>query len=314
MVKENIPKTIKNSVWLKYMGKIFEGKCFCCGLTNISVFDYVCGHVESENKGGKVCVSNLRPICVSCNGSMSTMNMYDFMNKYGYSTKESNKHLNIINNSDEDDECVDECESSDDSQSSENNDNYNIFTKDQLEIVCNALSLDYPNNKKSIINILKNNFISTKNIKQIQNKFDTLKRLGKDELRIECVKKGLINSGLLKSALIKELLCFEIGLHSSVDKKKTKKVENNFNIFMKDDLSFLSCMLDFTCKNNKSKLIELFENNFYTATRLSKVRETHNIIKNYNKNKLIEKCKKDKLLNSGLKEYELIAEILRHTI
>ena len=38
-----------------------------------------CGHIIAEANGGKVIVSNLKPICQNCNSSMGTKNMDDFM-------------------------------------------------------------------------------------------------------------------------------------------------------------------------------------------------------------------------------------------
>lgn len=70
---------VKESVWKKYVGNTTETTCFCCGITNISCFSFDAGHVDSKHKGGSNDIENLRPICGSCNSSMKTENMYDFM-------------------------------------------------------------------------------------------------------------------------------------------------------------------------------------------------------------------------------------------
>jgi 5-methylcytosine-specific restriction endonuclease McrA len=41
------------------------------------------GHVISEKAGGTHEINNLRPICASCNHSMGSENMVDFVIKYG---------------------------------------------------------------------------------------------------------------------------------------------------------------------------------------------------------------------------------------
>ena len=42
-----------------------------------------CGHIISEANGGEIKLDNLRPICHSCNSSMGTVNMDEFIIKYG---------------------------------------------------------------------------------------------------------------------------------------------------------------------------------------------------------------------------------------
>ena len=54
-----------------------------CG-ANIHMQNFSCGHVISESKGGDICIDNLRPVCVKCNSSMGTMNMDEFVKRYGF--------------------------------------------------------------------------------------------------------------------------------------------------------------------------------------------------------------------------------------
>lgn len=84
MVKEKIPITVKNAVWYKYFGDITSGICKCCKSTPIHLTNFDCGHIISEYDGGKVHLDNLRPICRTCNSSMGTHNMDDYMIKYGF--------------------------------------------------------------------------------------------------------------------------------------------------------------------------------------------------------------------------------------
>jgi hypothetical protein len=81
--KQKIPATIKRLVWNTYIGEnIGKSKCLCCNLTDISQLNFSCGHIISEYYGGKISIDNLKPICLSCNLSMGTRNMNDFIKNY----------------------------------------------------------------------------------------------------------------------------------------------------------------------------------------------------------------------------------------
>ncbi len=82
MVKTSVPKSIRNSLWKKYMGTSINGLCTCCNTEQISVGNFECGHIESSKNGGLTIIDNLRPICGLCNKSMGTQNMNNFMKKY----------------------------------------------------------------------------------------------------------------------------------------------------------------------------------------------------------------------------------------
>jgi hypothetical protein len=82
--KEQIPKALKDKVWTTYISEENrKGKCFCCQNHEIANTNFNCGHVISENDGGRVILENFRPICQSCNSSMGTKNMYEFIRDYG---------------------------------------------------------------------------------------------------------------------------------------------------------------------------------------------------------------------------------------
>jgi hypothetical protein len=77
-VKKTIPKTLKNMVWDKYIGREKgTGECNCCH-NEIDAKHFECGHVLSEAKGGELSINNLRPVCSLCNKSMNTQNMEEF--------------------------------------------------------------------------------------------------------------------------------------------------------------------------------------------------------------------------------------------
>lgn len=80
--KETIPKAIKLCVWRNYFGSSLDGICICCRRENISYLNHHTSHIQSEREGGKVSLENLAPCCMTCNLSMGTMNLNDFVRKY----------------------------------------------------------------------------------------------------------------------------------------------------------------------------------------------------------------------------------------
>jgi hypothetical protein len=81
--KKYIPKPVKRNVWNKWVGKALgTSLCLCCKLTEIDKMSFHCGHIIAEKNGGEISVDNLRPICQSCNSSMGTQNMDEFIKKY----------------------------------------------------------------------------------------------------------------------------------------------------------------------------------------------------------------------------------------
>jgi hypothetical protein len=75
--RKTIPKKLRNEVWEKYNGRVFDGKCYCCNDT-IDVNHWECGHVKSVACGGTNCIDNLRPVCSDCNRSMGIMHMDEY--------------------------------------------------------------------------------------------------------------------------------------------------------------------------------------------------------------------------------------------
>lgn len=82
--KKPIPVALKRMVWNKWIGEALgKSKCLCCKLTEITMLNFSCGHIIAEANGGELKLDNLKPICGSCNSSMNTCNMNDFIKKYG---------------------------------------------------------------------------------------------------------------------------------------------------------------------------------------------------------------------------------------
>ena len=86
--KQAIPKAIREQVWLHYLGNRFETKCTVTWCHNkINTFDYHVGHNLPESRGGRLDISNLRPICARCNLSMGSQYTIDEWNTVGSPAK-----------------------------------------------------------------------------------------------------------------------------------------------------------------------------------------------------------------------------------
>jgi hypothetical protein len=71
MARKAIPKYIKETVWKRYIGADkTTGKCFAGCKTTILITNFEVGHNRPRSKGGSDNISNLRPICSSCNKGM----------------------------------------------------------------------------------------------------------------------------------------------------------------------------------------------------------------------------------------------------
>ena len=83
--KATIPHALRRTVWNTYIGEdIGSTECYVGCKTKITQLTFECGHVQAESMGGLLTLDNLRPICSSCNKSMGTKNMHDFMKIYGF--------------------------------------------------------------------------------------------------------------------------------------------------------------------------------------------------------------------------------------
>ena len=80
MVKQKIPKKIKDDSWDKWIGEEFGvHNCLCCDRIKIKQSRFHGGHFISEKNGGKISVNNIIPICSGCNSSMGSKNMDNYM-------------------------------------------------------------------------------------------------------------------------------------------------------------------------------------------------------------------------------------------
>jgi len=80
-----VPKRTRTQCWYDYVGKDTGlTTCLCCHINEITQSEFEAGHVISKYHNGGNNVENLRPICGSCNKSMGTKNMREFMRECGF--------------------------------------------------------------------------------------------------------------------------------------------------------------------------------------------------------------------------------------
>ena len=78
--RKRIPKAKRRAIWVRYVGEyIFTAYCLCCNSKRIDPFDFEAGHIEAHSTGGSDDISNLVPICSTCNRDMGNQNMKVFM-------------------------------------------------------------------------------------------------------------------------------------------------------------------------------------------------------------------------------------------
>lgn len=89
--KANIPKALREQVWLKNIGRQFECKCLVDWCQNtMNVFDFHVGHNIPESQGGETNINNLKPICARCNLSMGSQYTIAEWTKIGNTTPNKN--------------------------------------------------------------------------------------------------------------------------------------------------------------------------------------------------------------------------------
>jgi P4 family phage/plasmid primase-like protien len=90
MLTKTVPKIKRQEIWYKHIDEnIQKTKCLCCNLNDITTFDFECGHIIAQSKGGDFSFENLRPICKKCNQSMGNKNMIEFMKSMSYDISRS---------------------------------------------------------------------------------------------------------------------------------------------------------------------------------------------------------------------------------
>ena len=74
---EKVTKKLRKDLWKKYFNQSREGKCYVCE-ENIEEDNFQAGHIISRARGGNLSLSNLKPVCSSCNQNMKIENMEDY--------------------------------------------------------------------------------------------------------------------------------------------------------------------------------------------------------------------------------------------
>lgn len=92
-IKQKVPQTLRNAIWKKRFGRSNTGICVCCTATDVDQSTFECGHILSKKNGGRIHKENLEPICSSCNKSMGTHHMFEFMKEYGFCPHSEQKEL-----------------------------------------------------------------------------------------------------------------------------------------------------------------------------------------------------------------------------
>tara|TARA_Y100000389_G_scaffold140942_1_gene138808 strand:+ start:1073 stop:2215 length:1143 start_codon:yes stop_codon:yes gene_type:complete len=95
--KKKIPKSLKDLVWHKHIGKDKGSvKCICCNNYEITMSNFHAGHIIAESVGGLINIDNILPICSTCNLSMGSQNMKVFIkNTFPENIKNFNKRKYI---------------------------------------------------------------------------------------------------------------------------------------------------------------------------------------------------------------------------
>jgi 5-methylcytosine-specific restriction endonuclease McrA len=97
MLKQKIPKALREQVWLKHVGSLYQSKCTIKWCQNtMTVFDFEAGHNIPESKGGTTTLNNLFPICSRCNRSMSNKYTIDEWNKFESKNNNNNQCCTIM--------------------------------------------------------------------------------------------------------------------------------------------------------------------------------------------------------------------------
>jgi 5-methylcytosine-specific restriction endonuclease McrA len=73
LVKQQLPRAIREQLWIKKVGRVFDAPCnikWC--ENNMTAFDFHIGHNIPQSRGGSLLWNNLIPICCRCNLSMGS--------------------------------------------------------------------------------------------------------------------------------------------------------------------------------------------------------------------------------------------------
>jgi 5-methylcytosine-specific restriction endonuclease McrA len=73
-----VSQALRVMVWEKYYPNQYTAVCPVCKTTEIKALAFECGHILAHAKGGATDITNLRPICATCNRSMGDKGWDEF--------------------------------------------------------------------------------------------------------------------------------------------------------------------------------------------------------------------------------------------
>lgn len=99
-----LPVAVRHAVWNAWMGgaAVGAGPCHVCSRV-ITQQDFECGHVVPVARGGSNTISNLRPICRSCNRSMGVMVLTAFQERHFPTNSGVDGDMDVDDDGDDDD-------------------------------------------------------------------------------------------------------------------------------------------------------------------------------------------------------------------
>ena len=77
--RQKITRPFRQKVWESVNGDEDMGTCFTCTKDLIRTSKWHCSHICSDNRGGEMSISNMKPLCPKCNLAMKQQHMYLWM-------------------------------------------------------------------------------------------------------------------------------------------------------------------------------------------------------------------------------------------
>lgn len=71
MYRYRITAVLRQQVWIKSYGRVYDALCSACEQNHINAQHFSVDHIKPVSKGGLNKLDNLRAICFKCNSSKS---------------------------------------------------------------------------------------------------------------------------------------------------------------------------------------------------------------------------------------------------
>lgn len=79
--RHRAPLPLREKCWIRWFGPLLNGQCYVCG-KDIRILQFHCGHIVAHADYGLTEESNLVPMCGSCNCSIGSADVYEFMSTH----------------------------------------------------------------------------------------------------------------------------------------------------------------------------------------------------------------------------------------